>query len=57
MMTACDGTAIKMEDGGDEKVVVKKVAELSAVIPAHTLQESIGNKYRSKQVVQNISSL
>ncbi len=37
LMTACDGTAIKMEDEGDEEVVVKKVAEHSAVIPAHTL--------------------
>ena len=37
LMTACDGTAIKMEDEGDEVVVVKKVAEHSAVIPAHTL--------------------
>ena len=38
MMTACDGTAIKLEDGDDEDVVVKKVAEQqSAAVPAHTL--------------------
>ena len=38
MMTACDGTAIKLEDGDDEDVVVKKVAQQqSAAVPARTL--------------------
>ena len=39
MMTACDGTAIKLEDGVDEDVVVKKVAEQSAAVPAPTTKK------------------
>jgi len=39
MRTACDGTALKLEDGVDEDAVVKKVAEQSAAVPAPTTKK------------------